>query len=50
MINENGFTKEDIEQAIALFKNDPYDINMTDWLADIIIDALEFYKETQYIG
>jgi hypothetical protein len=49
-LNEDGFTKQDVEEAIALLKNDPYDITMTDDFADLLIDALEFYKETQYIG
>jgi len=50
LINEDGFTKQDVEDAIAILKADPYDINMTDAFANLLIDALEFYKETQYIG
>ena len=46
MINEDGFTKEDVENCIAYI----FDAPIPDPYAAIIIDALEFYKDTQYIG
>lgn len=45
-MNEDGFTLEDIDNCIAYV----FDAPMPSNYADIILDALEFYKETNYIG
>lgn len=46
MINEEGFTKEDVEDCIQWI----FDAPMPDRYVAIIMDALEFYKDTNYIG
>ena len=45
-MNEDGFTKEDIESAMAYV----FDAPMPDMYAQIIMEALEFYKDTHYLG
>lgn len=49
MINENGYTLEDIDELITYIEDDAQPWHtLSQNNRDLIIDALEFYKEMQY--
>lgn len=50
--NETGFTIDEIDALISIL-NDPHerlDDHLNDRKAELLVEALEFFRETHYIG